>query len=215
MGCNAWNHPPECSCGWGGEFGAARSTKNALHWPTVQGSYLNPNALCKKCGASVFFYRSANGGSVLFDSLGPPWPKHPCATDNFTDEIPTSAYWQAREILDKNFVRGVPRAILTGSDTKFASWILNQLIIQVRNGQLRPTLAMWISVLPPIAVGGSNIDLLNVNLAKITSIAKCVSHHFSNPPRDRWKNVCWKIALVVLEINTERDTKRIAVTCEK
>jgi hypothetical protein len=26
----------------------------------------------------VFFHRNKNGGCVLFDSLGPPWPVHPC-----------------------------------------------------------------------------------------------------------------------------------------
>ena len=44
-------------------------------------SYLNPNARCPVCGASVFFYQSPHGGRVFFDELGPPWPKHPC-TDN-------------------------------------------------------------------------------------------------------------------------------------
>ncbi len=215
MGCNAWNHPPECACGWGGEFGAARLTENALHWPTVQGSYLNPNARCKKCGDSVFFYKSANGGSVLFDSLGPPWPKHPCTADSSTDDIPTSAYWQARDILDRNFVKGAPRDVLMGNDTKFASWILNKLLNQVRNGQFRPTVAMWISILPPIAIGGPNVDLLNINRAKVTSIAKCVSNYFEVPPRERWKKVCWEIALVVLELGAERDARKITATAEK
>lgn len=32
---------------------------------------------CPKCGGSVIFLRS-NGGSVWLESLGWPWPKHPC-----------------------------------------------------------------------------------------------------------------------------------------
>src|SRR4051812_38741158 len=44
-------------------------------------SYVNPNARCPVCGASVYFYQSPFGGRVFFDELGPPWPKHPC-TDN-------------------------------------------------------------------------------------------------------------------------------------
>ncbi len=40
--------------------------------------FVNPNASCPKCGNSVFFYQSRNGGRVFFDELGPPWPKHPC-----------------------------------------------------------------------------------------------------------------------------------------
>ncbi|QCQ97762.1 hypothetical protein [Brevundimonas sp. SGAir0440] len=40
--------------------------------------FVNPNARCPVCGVGVYFYRSENGGSVYFDSLGWPWPKHPC-----------------------------------------------------------------------------------------------------------------------------------------
>ncbi|EAS44222.1 hypothetical protein C9J48_13815 [Photobacterium profundum] len=39
-----------------------------------------PNATCPKCGASVYYYEHPNGARVFFDSLGPPWPKHPCTT---------------------------------------------------------------------------------------------------------------------------------------
>lgn len=41
-------------------------------------SFVNPNTKCPICGASVFYYESPYGGKVYFDSLGPPWPKHPC-----------------------------------------------------------------------------------------------------------------------------------------
>jgi hypothetical protein len=99
MGCNGWNHPPDCRCGWGGDTGgrgrygsqgAASSIRrirvpDGLEWsldrkPSTQ-SYVNPNARCPVCGEAVFFYRSPYGGRVFFDDLGPPWPKHPC-TDN-------------------------------------------------------------------------------------------------------------------------------------
>ena len=32
---------------------------------------------CRKCSQMVY-YVEHNGGSVWFDELGPPWPKHPC-----------------------------------------------------------------------------------------------------------------------------------------
>jgi hypothetical protein len=95
--CNAWNHPPDCNCGWGGEgyfggFGgycggghsSFRSTfeGEAFEFPFVTyPSYVNPNARCPVCGADVYFYQSPYGGRVFFDELGPPWHKHPC-TDN-------------------------------------------------------------------------------------------------------------------------------------
>lgn len=94
MGCNAWNHPANCNCGWGGVWhgnvppkaGNSQVAVSNLHYILRGGesrfvSYVNPNAVCPICGASVFFYQSPNGGRVFFDDLGPPWPKHPC-TDN-------------------------------------------------------------------------------------------------------------------------------------
>lgn len=80
MSCNAWNHRPDCTCGWGGVFygaGYREGADSSWHWQQST-SYTTPNAHCPKCDASVFFYRSPYGGSVYFDDLGPPWPKHPC-----------------------------------------------------------------------------------------------------------------------------------------
>lgn len=37
-----------------------------------------PNYTCRTCGQRVFYYEHPNGAKVLFDQLGPPWPKHPC-----------------------------------------------------------------------------------------------------------------------------------------
>ena len=83
--CNAWNHYAGCTCGWGtgdGGFGGISSWVPPIT-NTIE-SYTNPNALCPKCGASVFFYISSNGGRVFFDELGPPWSKHPCTDNNST-----------------------------------------------------------------------------------------------------------------------------------
>ena len=110
--CNAWNHPPGCTCGWGGEghLGGGGGLGSPVpdyrvavsHFSSAS-SFTNPNARCPVCGASVFFYKSPYGGRVFFDELGPPWPKHPC-TDNQTNystvfstssAIPTKTYqWQ-------------------------------------------------------------------------------------------------------------------------
>lgn len=92
--CNAWNHSPGCTCGFGGvghigRRGSGSSTPrtfSSAYWgvPPITHtyeSYVNPNARCPECHASVFFYQSPEGGRVFFDELGPPWPKHPC-TDN-------------------------------------------------------------------------------------------------------------------------------------
>ena len=97
--CNAWNHPIECRCGWGGE-GATyqahgrlaevrsfREVAAGLYKPLFQ-AYTNPNAKCPYCKALVYFFQSESGGRVFFDSLGPPWPKHSCIES--PDRIPTT-----------------------------------------------------------------------------------------------------------------------------
>lgn len=84
-----YNHHPGCACGWCVKYGGTRRTfatspSPAHAWRRSEArfdSYVNPNARCPVCGASVFFYQSPAGGRVFFDELGPPWPKHPC-TDN-------------------------------------------------------------------------------------------------------------------------------------
>src|SRR5438552_45898 len=91
--CNAWNHPADCTCGWGGEghLGGNHSfrsynNKSVHHLTGEYHTYINANAKCPVCKAPVYFYQSPNGGRVFFDELGPPWPKHPC-TDLENREI--------------------------------------------------------------------------------------------------------------------------------
>jgi hypothetical protein len=111
MGCNAWHHDPDCTCdfrgghGFGGgrrgsgRFSAVAVEPVAAGWSRARGdgtvaSYVNPNARCPVCHASVIFYRSPYDGRVFFDPpLGPPWPKHPC-TDNREWHTPG---WRARD----------------------------------------------------------------------------------------------------------------------
>lgn len=81
MPCNGNNHPPDCNCGWGGTYYASSCNYfYASGYWSREASHTNPNARCPVCSASVFFYRSPHDGRVFFDSLGPPWPKHPCTT---------------------------------------------------------------------------------------------------------------------------------------
>src|SRR5947209_2664214 len=72
MACNANNHDrATCCCGFGGGYKGSRfapaSTLDNVCWETR----------CPICKAVVYFVRH-NGGSVWFDQLGKPWPKHPC-----------------------------------------------------------------------------------------------------------------------------------------
>ena len=83
-------HPSGSCSGRGGSYSGRRgyssfrstSDGEVFEFPFITyPSYVNPNACCPVCGASVYFYQSPYGGRVFFDELGPPWPKHPC-TDN-------------------------------------------------------------------------------------------------------------------------------------
>lgn len=78
MPCNGFGHSPECNCGWGGEYYEPSQISYSADYWQKERSHTSPNAACPMCGESVFFYRSPDGGSVYFESLGPPWPKHPC-----------------------------------------------------------------------------------------------------------------------------------------
>lgn len=92
--CNAHNHPPGCDCGWGGGwhargYASSYSTRTLVTLPTIYKSefeydnFCSPST-CPICGESVYFVRH-NGGSVWLDSLGYPWPKHPCFDeDNYS-----------------------------------------------------------------------------------------------------------------------------------
>src|SRR5690606_31722783 len=80
--CNAWNHDPSCTCGFGGErplteweIAQSRPAGTRSSWG-YSDEFCQPT-ICPKCGASVYFVRH-NGGSVWLDELGSPWPKHGC-----------------------------------------------------------------------------------------------------------------------------------------
>jgi len=86
MTCNAWNHHPDCNCGWGGIF---YPPSTGTRWNDFD-RFRKPNARCPVCRAEVYFYQSPAGGRVYFDELYPPWPKHPC-TDGHSSVPETGA----------------------------------------------------------------------------------------------------------------------------
>lgn len=106
------NHYPWCTCGWcvgggGGGHSTGRSvgaekvpkpgysdedrrqaaaTLNQYRVHNYSSCFVNPNASCPVCGASVFFYSNSNGSRVFFDELGPPWSKHPCTDKGISSD---------------------------------------------------------------------------------------------------------------------------------
>ncbi len=125
--CNAMNHRVGCTCGWGGEGHLGRGggpsySYNAQPRWQPQATWRGwtrddgPNAICPVCGASVYFVRPQNGGSIWLDVKGPPWPKHPCM-----DSAPRRIRYPAP--------LRVPAA--PGSRTDTPGWAVHQMDLQV------------------------------------------------------------------------------------
>jgi len=76
--CNALNHSSGCTCGWGGDGHLGRNYDHheRSNWYKLTDSFCIQSQ-CPNCGQYVYFVRH-NGGSVWFDELGKPWPKHSC-----------------------------------------------------------------------------------------------------------------------------------------
>jgi hypothetical protein len=101
--CNAHNHPPGCTCGWGGDGhlgrggGGRQSSYREFHssevktWKMEKDRDFCSPTKCPKCGLPVFFVRH-NGGSVWFDELGYPWTKHGCFDDEYPSVLSNHSY---------------------------------------------------------------------------------------------------------------------------
>lgn len=120
-----YNHYADCTCGWCVNYGRLsysdrarlvsdmrrRDAKNLLKRESarsIAACYVNPNARCPECHASVFFYANEHGSRVFFDHLGPPWPKHPC-TDIPRDYVP-------RERLPQRRARGAVQELISAAN---------------------------------------------------------------------------------------------------
>lgn len=98
--CNAYNHPPGCRCGWGGDGHLGISSNYHSHIDSTS-DYCRL-CLCPHCKQPVFFIRH-NGGSVWVDELGPPWPKHPCFEQNTNENCKFSSWAnEVNEIPDQS-----------------------------------------------------------------------------------------------------------------
>ncbi|WP_188527423.1 hypothetical protein [Sinisalibacter lacisalsi] len=83
MGCNAHNHPTDCSCGFGGDTGNTPGASN--YWslgdvalPQTDLRQVTFQTTCPLCGGACYYYENEFGSKVWFDELGIPWTKHPC-----------------------------------------------------------------------------------------------------------------------------------------
>lgn len=202
MGCNAWNHAPDCDCGWGGTFyGHSQGISQALAWPLAAGSWVNPNARCPVCSAEVFFYKSPTGGRVYFDALGPPWPKHPCISGG--SEVPDSAFWRAYDIFirwRRSLAMRGGLSVLGMSNKKFAAWVVeNGFMRSIQNHKYPPIVAFWVLHVPYEVLGDVDIDWQRINKSIALQLAHRIVNHFEvRPPRGLEQRVCLETAQAIL-----------------
>ena len=211
MGCNAWNHSPDCDCdcGWGGTFhGHSAGLSQALAWPLASGGWVNPNARCPVCNAAVFFYKSPSGGRVYFDALGAPWPKHPCVSG--ASEVPDSTYWRAREYFltwRRNLLARAGISALCLPDKKFARWFVeNGFLRGIRNNKYPPTVALWVLQLPYAVLGDVDGEFHRIKKPTVVAMAQRIRSHFKVvTPRGLDQKVCLETAEAVLSMYATPD----------
>jgi hypothetical protein len=121
---------------------------------------------CPICGATVYFVRH-NGGCVWLDSLGWPWPKHPCFDD--PNEV---VFLTTKTELDKLKVDYFGIVIETGpnkkSDTyKFKIRCSNNKIVEALF-EYHDNAKDWIGQLVIVNKGIINVTIDNIFLSKLT-----------------------------------------------
>lgn len=175
MSCNAHGHPPNCNCGWGGEFHAKTDGKFPLDYWTKVSNHTNPNAKCPICKEKVFFFRSADGGSVYFDELGPPWPKHPCTDKGSTSNINTK-----QKIYNKNGWWPFLCKLLGPLSNKEGIFLIDTeeriLFAKTKYGTFRPQMPIWIR-----ALSGGGLEYEVSTLVTKHEKIKPIVHKAYNP----------------------------------
>lgn len=139
--CNAWNHPSNCSCGWG-ESGNSkyieinnRAPSNSV-W-SYQDSYAAPSC-CPYCGNNVYFIRH-NGGTIWVDQLGWPWPKHACFISD--SEPAWVSYLRERTYIASNSLDVNHQELCSHPCTGFAG-----LVVQARHLHLTKSAIVGLAI---------------------------------------------------------------------
>lgn len=123
------------------------------------------SATCPICGAEVYFVRH-NGGCVWLDSLGLPWPKHPCFDD--PDEVLFSSTKKELYNLGIDYF-----GIVTDVKTNFEP-PRHKLVIKCSNGEVieglfhyKDNVENWLGQLVVIHCEYKKICIDNIFLSKI------------------------------------------------
>lgn len=166
--CNAYNHPSNCPCGFGGNGNHnTRYIETQIYHPC----YIDPNANCPVCGESVYYFQSHNGGRVFFDDLWPDWPKHPCTDNN--NKVPISNKYYYHKKLDIDNTKYTP--IMIQYVIHEGHWNPHKLVANI------------------IDDNGNFIKLLNHSLYDSSQIHKYSFFFYSRLSPDSFEIKCYKL----------------------
>ncbi len=178
--CNAYGHPPGCTCGWGGEghlgkggnwsgHGAKNhfasqdyTISRSYNWELSDDEDFCKPSTCPICGASVFFVRH-NGGSVWLDSLGKPWPTHACFDEQYFPVVRQKFYEIEAEIFGIATNVEVIELFEKGKITVKCSNEDKITGIFTYNGDIKN----WLGQIVSIQIEKNSITLESVSLTKI------------------------------------------------
>ncbi|WP_311230730.1 MULTISPECIES: hypothetical protein [unclassified Acidovorax] len=144
---------------------------------------------------------------MYFDALGAPWPKHPCIADGQQMSEPTSAYWDAIDLIGK--VLSKPSLeVLLGSRSKTFAWMLEKTSAAVANGNSRVAIAYWIISLSPAAIGRLDVELQSANQKEAYEIALCVTRNLGDKKTTGLRKVAKELAEQVIKYADEKRTRK-------
>lgn len=117
---------------------------------------------------------------MFFDALGAPWPKHPCTVSDPAIAPPSSAFFQAVDLL--NLERVVRRfkpslRILTGPQKQWREWLIDCFVRQIDHNRYAYAVAEWVLHLPPSVIGRPDLSLSHLKLVDAAEIAYAVRAH--------------------------------------
>jgi hypothetical protein len=152
-----YNHYSWCMCGWCYKTGSngygSRKQPDGLDYQSAKATivqsgadrtytacFVVPNAICRFCGRTVFYYENEHGSKVFFDELGWPWPKHSCPGNPYNSGEPSSKVPRARTLEGVLEVARAAREVELDPASKFRSafgeppWDLLSIDMVIRRG---------------------------------------------------------------------------------
>jgi hypothetical protein len=98
--CNAYNHSPDCNCGWGGDgnggsswewrkstTGSGDPSNKIIDLARECGHSIIIPVRCWYCNEIIYLYANEYGSFCVFEEIGIPWKKHDCSGKNLNIHV--------------------------------------------------------------------------------------------------------------------------------